>query len=96
MSTADDSGTGPTVPAEQDAPASAPAPAAAAAPTPHDGDGRRPKNEVKPADHGNDGATQHLLPDEDEYQTVEDLLWESFKLTTLAVTPRCELIVTKL
>ena len=28
-----------------------------------------------------------LLPDEEEYQTVEDLLWGSFKLTTLAVTP---------
>ena len=28
-----------------------------------------------------------MLPDEDEYQTVEDLLWGAFRLTTLAVTP---------
>ena len=80
MSTAGDSGTGPTVPAEQDAPAPAPAPAAAAAPALHDGDGQRPENKVTPEDHGKDGAEQHLLPEEEDYQKVEALLWESFKL----------------
>lgn len=84
MSAAEDSGTGPTVPADQDAPAPPAAPAAA--PALHDGDGQRPGDRATPEDQGNNGATQHLLPDEKEYQTVEDLLWQSFKLTTLAVT----------
>ena len=72
MSAAEDSGTGPTVPADQDAPA--PAPAGAAAPAPQDGDERSRGSKGASGDYGSDGVTQHLLPDEDEYQTVEDLV----------------------